>query len=648
MKIYSRLLALALLAAAPMISSAAPVAPQDAERVARHFWNMHRSKEVAALTAPMQRLDVRWDAFYLFAPGEGKGFVIVAADDRLQPVLAYSFHNIAMGDSVGPEMGWWLDGWQQQVDALRTTDGKASAEVEARWSALRAGKGDSTDLTVVAPMLTTQWDQDTPYNDSCPSQSSWGWWSSRAATGCVATAMAQVMKFWNYPLHGIGTHTYYSPSITGYGQGFGTQTVDFGATTYDWDNMPNQLTSRSSTAQKRAVAILMYHCGVACDMMYGTALEGGSGAYIHSIPLLNWGNALEGMIRYFGYSSNATGINRAPYDDSTWTALVRAELNAGRPILYAGGDEISGGHCFVCDGYDEQNRYHFNWGWSGEGDGYYTLSNLAPGVGGTGGGTGTYNFSANQQILIGLQPHGETDSLCIIRQYPYQQNFETSPTCWSASSTNDNSYSWMVSDTAGVDGTYSACVAQTLSGNSDDHLFSPSIIDSGNFKVTWRVRAVNASHTDSYTLSVDTLLFSETVSSTDWTVREAFFSVATDDTVQLDFGHASTRTSGGVIIDSIVIEKLSSDPVGIDPSALATLAAPLVYPNPTRGTLHIVNSDVPLRGAELFDMTGRRILTVSQLPATDSQLDLGALPSGIYLLRLTTPSGISLQKVVKE
>ena len=499
----------------------------------------------------MQHLDTRWDGFYIFAPVKGKGFVIVAADDRVRPVLAYSFHNNAMRDSMAPGLDWWLNGWQQQVDELRKEKG---GERNEEWQQLLAGNGIPRSLTAVAPMITTQWDQEAPYNDSCPTRIESGS-NVRALTGCVATAMAQVMKYWNYPVHGTGTHTYNSVSFFGYGYTFGEQTANFGATVYDWDNMPNSLTTASPDVQKAAVATLMYHCGVACDMYYGSAFNGGSGSTLINIPNLRQGNALNGMIKYFGYSSSATGMERIKYDDNSWTALVRGELDASRPIIYGGIEPYSNGHCFVCDGYDDENRYHFNWGWSGDGDGFFTLNSLTPNI-----GPYSYNFTSGQQMLVGIQPPVDDDSLCIIRHFPYTENFKTAPTGWEAVASNIHvSYSWMVVDSTGADGNYSAGVFRTLYNSCDDHMYSPAIVTPGDYKVNWQVRAMNASVSDSYTLTVDTETFDDIVESIAWQSREFIFSVAEGDTLCLDFSHASHLNSSGLLIDNVVIEQLLPD-----------------------------------------------------------------------------------------
>ena len=628
-----------VLTAVPFQAFAGPVSPKTAEQVARTFWNQHRDKDVSAQTSPMQQLEVRWDAFYLFAADGNNGFVIVAADDAVRPVLAYSFHNAAMRDSVGREMSWWLDGWQQQVEVCRQQGYKATSEVAGEWSRLLYGPAEPRPLTAVAPMVTTQWDQDEPYNDSCPSRSGWGGYAMHAATGCVATAMAQVMRYWSFPVRGIGTHTYYSQSISGWGQGFGQQTVDFGATVYDWENMPNTLTSVSSNAQKSAVATLMYHCGVAADMMYGTAFEGGSGAFIHNIPLLSYGHTLNGMIQFFGYSANATGMDRDHYTDSVWTAMVRGEIDARRPIIYAGGDESSGGHCFVCDGYDDEDRYHFNWGWSGAGDGYYTLNHLAPGIGGTGGGTGTYDFSNGQQMLVGIQPPAGDDTLCVIRHYPYTQDFETAPTCWSATTSNSStSYSWMVYDTTGVDGNYSVLAMSNYGGTSNEHLLSPYIVTPGSYTVTWQARPLNASRPASYTMSVGSLqLLSDTVNADEWVSREVHFSLNEGDTIQLDFAYKANSSSPGVLIDNITIANSSSSAINE-----ADKMQVKVYPNPTHGVV-TVDAGHEIQRIDVLDLMGRTVFST-----TRNTVDLSPLAAGIYMLRITSAGATGVQRVVLQ
>ena len=623
-----------------MAAKATPVDVTTAERVARNFWNASHDKDVTAISQPMELVSTRWDAFYLFHAVETQGFVIVAADDRIQPILAYSFHNRAMSDSVGPEMAWWLDGWQQQIDWCRNSRTTPDATVTAEWQRYSEENDPMNDpIVVVEPLLTTQWDQDEPYNDSCPTQSMWGgYYTVGAATGCVATAMAQVMKYWNYPEQGYGSHSYYSDVLDSRAQPFGNQYANFGATTYDWAHMPDRLTNSSSQQEKRAVATLMYHCGVASDMIYGSAYSGGSGAFVHNIPILAYGHAMRGLVEFFGYSSNVKGIDRKHYDDSTWTALVLRELDARRPILYAGGDETSGGHCFVCDGYDAENRGHFNWGWSGEGDGFYALNHLAPGVGGTGGGTGTYDFSNQQQMLTDLKPHeGLDDFGPSIRQFPYTQDFESAPVGWDASTAGDYYYSWYVYDTTGCQGNYSALVFGYQRGNSTDTLKSPYIVTPGEYTLQWEERTLNNTSA-AYKVILDTAtLFDTSFSNTAWQQHEASFTIHEGDSLRIQFIYYGSQARGTLMIDNVHIESTSS-PIGIDHASFTDIA---VYPNPTTG---MVFFDTEALRTELYDLQGKRLLSAEH----KSSLDLNFLPRGTYFLRTTTSDGVSLRKIIKK
>ena len=341
----SRLAGVVLLAtmllALVMPAAAKPVDAARAEQVARNFWNAHRDNGVVALSQPMQQLQLQWDAFYCFVSGEATGFVIVAADDCVQPVLGYSFHNPASAQP-GPEVSYWLGYYQRQIDFMRAEGWMPSDAVQAEWRTLTESKAiNPTPLTAVSPMLTTQWGQSPLYNNLCPDSS-----GVHAVVGCVATAMAQVMKYWNHPTMGTGSHSYTHPQ-------FGTVSANFGNTTYAWNNMPNSLSSSSTTAQINAVATLSYHCGVAVEMDYGI---GGSGAWSTNGTILSHACSQNAFVKYFGYSSHVEGRIHDDMTESAWSTAIRNELNAQRPVLFTGSDE-GGGHAFVCDGYDEDDFF---------------------------------------------------------------------------------------------------------------------------------------------------------------------------------------------------------------------------------------------------------------------------------------------------
>jgi len=329
--------------------------------------------------------------FYVYNINSSQGFIIVSGDDNVKPVLAYSDEVGFNADRIAPDVAWWLNGYKEQIEEIIQNNIQATDEVKSRWEALKSGSvSNAIDKAVqtVSPLEKTTWGQSPNYNALCPyDQTS----NSLTATGCVATGMAQILKFWGAPANGAGFHSYNDPK-------YGTQSADFGSTKYDWKSMP-----LSVTGPNTAVATLMYQCGVSVDMHYGVGSIGGSSAYIISSqsPVLNC--AEYALTTYFGYTG-IQGLSRSAYPNKTdWIKLLKKELDAGRPVLYAGFGN-GGGHCFDCDGYDANNFFHFNWGWSGQFDGYFDVDALDPAGTGTGGGTGAFN--SDQQAVIGIQGHG--------------------------------------------------------------------------------------------------------------------------------------------------------------------------------------------------------------------------------------------------
>jgi hypothetical protein len=312
--------------------------------------------------------------FYVFNVGS-VGFVIVAGDDTVTPILGYSDQGNFVSENMPSNLKKWLENYKKEILFIIENDIKATEEINKSWN-LDQNNNKSNNSTFstnsVNPLIQTRWDQSPYYNAQCPSNS---------VTGCVATAMAQVMKFWNYPATGSGFHSYNHPQ-------YGTLSANYGNTTYQWSSMPNSVTSSNN-----AVATLMYHCGVSVNMNYNIASAGGSSA--HTLDVVN------ALKTYFNYSTSIQGLYRTSYTDSQWIALLKVELDAGRPIQYAGTGS-GGGHSFVCDGYDVNNYFHFNWGWSGNSDAYFLLNSLNPGSIGTGGGAG--GFNSNQRAIVGIQP----------------------------------------------------------------------------------------------------------------------------------------------------------------------------------------------------------------------------------------------------
>ncbi len=350
---------------------ASPVDKERARQIATTFLNNNgsRSSELSDVSAK-----AGFDNVYVFTTESS--FVLVAADDRVQPILGYSldgpFDVVNMPDNKRA----WIEEYGDAIRYAIDHQTKVSEEVTRQWRHLTNGYLEAGRATIVVePLIQTRWNQNYPYNMLCPNGS---------VTGCVATAMAQVMKYWNYPEHGIGMHSYEHAT-------YGTLSADFGSTYYDWTNMANTYNSSSSQAEKMAVATLMYHCGVSVDMNYSPSSSGAGSAIV-----------AEALINYFNYSSELAYHNRSEYDDDTWISMLKADLNFNRPIWYCGTGS-GGGHAFVFDGYNSDNYFHVNWGWGSYCDEYYPIDNLSPGPGGIGSGSiGIYNDG--QGAIFGVRP----------------------------------------------------------------------------------------------------------------------------------------------------------------------------------------------------------------------------------------------------
>lgn len=307
--------------------------------------------------------------YYVFNKGDNNGYVIVSGDDRTKPICGYSDTGVFDYNNIPENMKWWLTTYQAEIDALN------SGKIESNTTDIELAKSNSS----VAPLLgNIMWNQDAPYNNACPYVSGT---TTRSASGCVATAFAQVMMYYKYPQKGVGSFSYTDNGVT--------RSADFGNTTYDWNSMLPYYTSSSSVASQNAVATLMYHVGVASQMSYGSS----SGA--------NTQVAMNGLVQYFNYDKGMQYMMRDYFPLNDWISMLKNELDNARPIVY-GGSSSNGGHQFIFDGYDTNDMFHVNWGWGGMNDGYFNVSILTPltqGIGGSDGG-----FNTGQDAAIGVMP----------------------------------------------------------------------------------------------------------------------------------------------------------------------------------------------------------------------------------------------------
>ena len=350
------------------------------------------------------------EAIYVFNQENNQGFVIVSADDRTaEEVLGYSEEGSFDAEHINPNLKWWLDRYAEEITVLQTIDDSEFIEEPVSRKAKQ--------VTAIAPLLKNSdgkeitWYQLAPYNNLCPTDARD---NTKCYTGCVATAAAQVMYKWRHPAIGKGSSSYtWENCMVDLNENYEcTNHVDkelsatYEGVAYDWDNMLPAYQGKSYTnAQANAVATLMYHVGVACEMEYGGETNEGSGAWTDYLAY--------GLKTYFGYDFDKyiTTYSKSNYGDahegvtaefsvsvSKFETYFNADLEEGRPIVMGGSSSSSGGHEFVCNGRDSNGKFYINWGWEGSGNGYYALSSLKP------SGT-SYNFSSTLDAIIGLRPN---------------------------------------------------------------------------------------------------------------------------------------------------------------------------------------------------------------------------------------------------
>ena len=316
-------------------------------------------------------------AAYIFTPAEGNGFTILSADDMAVPVLGYSVNESIDVNNLPPALEWWLEKQAERIEYAVSNGWNASPRIYA-----------AADMTPIEPLVKTKWDQGAPYNDYCPKSG-----GKPTYTGCVATAFAQVMNYFKYPEVGQGSITYASSN--------GRLTMNFARTMFEWDYMLDDYSfTKYTDDQADAVATLMKACGYSVEMMYGTQASG-----TQSYKLM------KAAVEYFNYDKATYYTVRDYYTLDEWSRLIYDNLKNVGPVLYDG-MALEGGHSFVCDGYDGNGYFHFNWGWSGMSDGYYVLDALNPDSQGIGGSEGGFNF--DQGVVLAMQPPTGPDS-----HYPY-------------------------------------------------------------------------------------------------------------------------------------------------------------------------------------------------------------------------------------
>lgn len=310
------------------------------------------------------------------------GFIILSTDDAAIPVIGYDKEESFSFSEMSPAASSWLRHNAQQISTARSQHLMATPEIAMQWEKLNRNEfAPLRDNTAVAPLIQAKWNQSRYYNDLCPADpDSPTGYGGRVPCGCVALAMAMVIHYYRYPATGQGSHSYYS--------NYGYHSVNYAQQTYNYNVMPYNLSKANNE-----VAKLIYHCGIAVEMNYAPE---GSGA--------ETSETRRGLRDYYKYAQDIAherrsgggwgGWGNQGYTTEQWTAMLKADIDSGRPIIYSGYSE-EGGHAFICDGYDANDYFHFNWGWGGYNNGYFTVEDVTTAVGG---------YSYYQEIVHNIHP----------------------------------------------------------------------------------------------------------------------------------------------------------------------------------------------------------------------------------------------------
>lgn len=360
----------ALMAQSVDINTAKTIAEHHLSTIVRQSLKSANNKGTSfQFTSIKVEVENKDTLYYLLNDTINSSFVIVSADKRVRPILGFSTEGSFDENKQPDAFTAWMNVKKKEIEFIIKNNVQPDQTIIKSWENLSLKNG-YIETSGVGPLLKTKWGQSCYYNASCPSSILSCAPCGHCLTGCTATAMAQLMKYWNYPAKGKGSNTYIDYNN-------GNISADFGSTTYQWAQMSDSLTNSNNE-----VATLMYHCGVAIGTSYGASGSAGN-------------SSVDPYINYFDYSSNARKIFRINYTSSQWNNILKQELDLSRPIILDTEFSRVVGHSFVCDGYKDNDFFHFNWGWDGAANGYYLIS----------ANFSQFNLDSIYAAIIGLVPN---------------------------------------------------------------------------------------------------------------------------------------------------------------------------------------------------------------------------------------------------
>lgn len=575
--------------------------------------------------------DASAPAYYMYN-NAGGGFIVVSGDDAVEPILAYSLDGSIDMKNMPDGFKFWLEMCKNGIGKARENHEKASAETVSKWSSSSNERQTQAAVTypVVTPLVPAKWGQGNPYNSMCPAP---GGATTRAVTGCVATAMAQIMYYWKYPATGNGSLTY-TPN------GYPQQSANFGATNYLWAFMRdsyNPAVALTDT-ERKAIATLMYHCGVSVHMKYGTTNDGASGSTTGAASL-----AYENYFRYL----KTTGFpSKSNYSIENWIKILKTELDNFRPMQIRG--EGSGGkHSWVCDGYDNNDLFHFNWG------GSEVYANMR---------VPDFGFTGDVKVVTGIEiPNRRTISaitssstgICgpnqsftcsIVQQSSIGSVFWTVPAGWlvdgvvSTGGEMKNDYTVTITSPSNYTSTSGANVVISASGRAwggERTLRKYASIAGGfpSFTYTTLYAEAEASH-----------CFNPSVGARIQYLENGVWKNATD-CITLYNGNSRTVTVRAVNScgnSASRTYKLTSPKNRINSTSPNGTAQ--VYPNPATETIFI-NGAEKVKDVLCINTLGQ----IVEVRLDAGSMDIAHLPKGLYVLNLTMADGTTVvEKFTKE
>jgi len=348
-----------------------PVDKDTAKKAAQMWIKVNSKAQSNTVEECVEKIYHGYTACYIFILN--KGFVIISGSNNVKPVLAYSFTSMTSKKDAPPAFEHWINMYSKQIieaekNSYRNTD------VRKEWEQLLSGTLTINPSKNINPILSTLWNQNQFYNAACPADASGP--DGHTYVGCTAVAMGQVIKYFGLPITGEGSYSYWHVD-------YGEQSAEFDNTIYRYDEMPDQLSDYND-----ATAEFLYHCAVSLTTDFGP-----NGSGVSNFDAVAW--QLQNRFKY----SQADYQCRPWYNTSEWVDLLKNEMDHGRPVIYRSTDTQGNkvGHAWVCDGYDNNVRFHFNWGWGGNHNGYYDIDDLTP-------GSHDYNHDTKERAIIGIYP----------------------------------------------------------------------------------------------------------------------------------------------------------------------------------------------------------------------------------------------------